>query len=39
MSTSAPRQYRDTPVDAKLVLSALWNTMLFVFAYVDIVGF
>ena len=33
-----PRQYRDTPVDVKLVLCALWVTMLFVFAYVDIFG-
>ena len=32
-------QYRDTPVDVKLVLSALWIAMLFVFAYVDIFGF
>ena len=36
MSTSTTRQYRDTPVDVKLVLSGLWITMLFVFAYVDI---
>jgi hypothetical protein len=33
VSAKAPRQYRDTPVDVKLVLSALWITMLFVFAY------
>lgn len=33
------RQYRDTPVDVKLVISALWITMLFVFAYVDIFAF
>jgi Family of unknown function (DUF6326) len=37
--SSKPRQYRDTPVDVKLVLSSLWITMLFVFAYVDIFGF
>ena len=30
------RQFRDTPVDVKLVLCALWIAMLFVFAYVDI---
>ena len=36
---TAPRQYRDTPVDVKLVLSALWITMLLVFVYVDIFGF
>jgi hypothetical protein len=28
------RQYQDTHVDVKLVLSALWIAMLFVFAYV-----
>jgi hypothetical protein len=33
------RQYRDTQVDVKLVLCALWATTLFVFAYVDIFGF
>ncbi|MGH3507996.1 MAG: DUF6326 family protein [Nocardioidaceae bacterium] len=33
------RHYRDTPVDVKLALSALWTAMLFVFAYVDIFGF
>ena len=32
-------QYQDTRVDVKLVLSALWIAMLFVFAYVDIFGF
>ena len=32
-------EYRDTPVDVKLVLSAWWIAMLFVFAYVDIFGF
>jgi hypothetical protein len=37
--TTATRQYRETPVDVKLVLSALWIAMLFVFAYVDIFGF
>ncbi len=37
--TTSTRQYRDTPVDVKLVLSTLWITMLFVFAYVDIFGF
>ncbi|HSE44192.1 MAG TPA: DUF6326 family protein [Gemmatimonadales bacterium] len=36
---AAARQYRETHVDVKLVLSALWVTMLFVFAYVDIFGF
>ena len=39
MTTTATRQYRDTPVDVKLVLGALWIAMLFVFAYVDIFGF
>jgi len=32
-------QYQDTRVDVKLVLSALWIAMLFVFAYVDIFAF
>ena len=39
MNTTTTRQLRDTPVDVKLVLSALWIAMLFVFAYVDIFGF
>ena len=38
MTTKTTRQYRDTQVDVKLVLSALWISMLFVFAYVDIFG-
>ena len=37
--TTTTRQYRDAPVDVKIVLSALWIAMLFVFAYVDIIGF
>ncbi len=37
--TTRSRQYKDTKVDVKLVLSALWITMLFVFAYVDIFAF
>jgi bacteriorhodopsin len=32
-------QYQDTKIDTKIVLSALWIAMLFVFAYVDIFGF
>jgi hypothetical protein len=39
MSTTTTRQYQDTRVDVRLVLTALWTAMLFVFAYVDIVGF
>ena len=39
MRTTTTRQYRDTQVDVKLVLSALWIAMLFVLAYVDIFGF
>ncbi len=39
MTTTTTRQYRDTQVDVKLVLCALWIAMLFVFAYVDIFGF
>ena len=36
VTTTTTRQYRDTQVDVKLVLCALWVAMLFVFAYVDI---
>jgi hypothetical protein len=32
-------QYQDTPVNVKLVLSALWIATLFVCAYVDIFAF
>lgn len=41
MTTTATdtRHYLDTRVDVKLVLSALWTTMVLVFAYVDIFGF
>jgi hypothetical protein len=39
VSATTTRQYRDTPVDVKLVLSALWVAMLFVFAYVDIFAY
>jgi len=39
VTTTTTRQYRDTQVDVKLVLCALWIAMLFVFAYVDIFGF
>jgi hypothetical protein len=38
VKTTTTRQYRDTQVDVKLVLGALWIAMLFVFAYVDIFG-
>lgn len=37
--TTTTRQYRDTRIDVKIVLAALWITTLFVFAYVDIFGF
>jgi glucan phosphoethanolaminetransferase (alkaline phosphatase superfamily) len=37
--SSRETQLRDTPIDVKLVLSALWIAMLFMFAYVDIFGF
>ncbi len=37
--TRPKRQYRDTRVDVKFALSALWIAVLFVFAYVDIFGF
>jgi Family of unknown function (DUF6326) len=36
---AATRQYRDTPVDVKVVLGGLWTAMLFVFAYVDIFAY
>jgi Family of unknown function (DUF6326) len=36
VTTTTTKQYRDTQVDVKLVLCALWIAMLFVFAYVDI---
>ena len=39
MTQTTTKQYRDTRVDVKLVLCALWIAMLFVFAYVDIFGF
>ena len=39
MSTTTTRQLQDTKIDVKLVLSALWVAMLFLFAYVDIFGF
>lgn len=39
MTTTTTRQYRDTRIDVKVVLAALWITTLFVFAYVDIFGF
>jgi hypothetical protein len=38
MTTTMTRQYRDTQVDVKHVLCALWTVTLFVFAYVDIFG-
>lgn len=36
---AATEQLQDTHVDVKVMLSALWVTMLLVFAYVDILGF
>jgi len=39
MRATTPTKLRDTPVDVKLVLSAPWIVMLFVFAYVDIFDF
>jgi len=38
-TTTKAGQYRDTTIDVKHVLSALWIAMLIVFAYVDIFGF
>jgi hypothetical protein len=37
-ATTTTPGYRDTRIDVKLVLSGLWVSMLFVFAYVDILG-
>lgn len=41
LTASAPgrTRYRDTPVDVRVVLAALWTSLLFVFAYVDIFAF
>jgi len=39
LRATTTKQYRDTQVDVKLVLCALWIAMMFVFAYVDIFGF
>jgi len=36
VSRSARRSYQDEPVSTRLKLSALWVSMLFVFAYVDL---
>jgi hypothetical protein len=37
--TGADRRAADAPLDRRIVLSGLWVSMLFVFAYVDIFGF
>lgn len=39
MNKNRTADLHDTAVDVKVVLSGLWITMLFVFAYVDIFGF
>jgi hypothetical protein len=39
MDTTRTADLRDTQVDIKVVLSALWISTLFVFAYVDVFGF
>jgi hypothetical protein len=39
VSTTTTRRYRDTQVDVKIVLCALWVVTLFIFAYVDIFAF
>lgn len=39
MNKNRTADLHDTAVDVKIVLSGLWTTMLFVFAYVDIFGF
>jgi hypothetical protein len=39
MNDTRTTDLQDTRVDRKVVLSGLWTSMLFVFAYVDIFGF
>jgi hypothetical protein len=39
MNRSRVNEYQDTRADVKIVLSGLWISMLFVFAYVDIFTF
>jgi Family of unknown function (DUF6326) len=39
MTTTRTHELQDARVDTKVVLSGLWISMLFVFAYVDIFGF
>ncbi len=39
VTTTGKAPYQNTPVNVKVLLSALWVAMLFVFAYVDIFGF
>ena len=39
MNSIRTTDLQDTKVDVKVVLSGLWVSMLFVFAYVDIFGF
>ncbi|MDQ3029285.1 MAG: DUF6326 family protein [Actinomycetota bacterium] len=39
VTSTGEAQYQNTSVNVKVVLSALWVAMLFVFAYVDMFGF
>jgi hypothetical protein len=39
VNTIRTTDLRDSKVDVRVVLSGLWTSMLFVFAYVDIFGF
>lgn len=39
VASTGEAQYQNTPVNVKVVLSALWVAMLFLFAYVDMFGF
>ena len=39
MNTVRTTEVQDSKVDTKIVLSGLWISTLFVFAYVDIFGF
>lgn len=39
MRSNRPTGLLDVKIDEKIVLSALWTSVLFVFAYVDVFGF
>lgn len=39
MKSNRTSDYQDTKIDVKIILSGLWISMLFLFAYVDIFAF